>query len=115
VKDKSFILLWKGRGIYMSINPIDIMRTQEAAQIKHIEIQRNQSAQEQVGRDFQNMVIQEQSKTTQTTKSDNNEYRYDAKEKGNNEYKGSGRKNGKKEEKKETKEPKKNGGIDILI
>ncbi len=101
----------------MSINPIDIMRTQEAAQIKHIENQRFQHAQDQVGKNFQNMLVQEQHKPTHAAKSDNNEYRYDAKKKGNNEYKGSDKRN-KKEEEKEKQEPGKtnnNGGIDILI
>lgn len=101
----------------MSINPIDIMRSQEAAQIKHVEIQRFQHAQDQAGKNFQNMIVQEQMKPTQADKSDNSEYRYDAKNKGNSEYKETGQKknNKDKEDKNESKDHKKNGGIDILI
>lgn len=101
----------------MSFRPIDIVKTQEVAQIKHIENQRLHHAQEQSGKDFQNMIQQEQHKTTEATKSENNEYRYDAKEKGNNQNNGSKekKKNNGKEEKKESKDQHTNGGIDILI
>lgn len=99
------------------MNPIDIIRTQEAAQIKHIENHRMQSAQDQEGKNFQNTIVQDQFKPTQMTKTDNDEYRYDAKQKGNNEYKDSGKKKNKndKEDKKDPKKQQKNGGIDILI
>ncbi|MDD3172585.1 MAG: hypothetical protein PHF63_02755 [Herbinix sp.] len=101
----------------MSINPIDIMRTQEASQVKHIESQRLQYAHEQSQNNFQKMVQQEQHKPTQMTKSDNDEYRYNAKDKGNNQYQnlGSKKKNKNKEDKNTSKEPHINGGIDILI
>lgn len=102
----------------MSINPIDVMRSQEASNIKHIENQRYQHAQEQVGKSFQETKLHEQQKPTDTEKSDNNEYRYDAKKKGNNEYKGSSKKknnNGKEENKKSNKPQNTGGGIDILI
>lgn len=100
----------------MSINPMDLMRIQEASQIKHIETQRTQQAQGQASQSFQNIIRQEQYKPTQAAKSDNKEYRYDAKEKGNNEYSGSGgkKKKNQKEENK-TAKPAKSGGIDILI
>lgn len=100
----------------MSFNPIDIMRSQEATQIKQIEAQRSQYAQDQNERNFQNIVRQEQSKTTQTAKSDNKEYRYDAREKGNNQYKGSGSKNkNKKKDDKQDAKKQNSGGIDLLI
>ncbi len=103
----------------MQVRPIDIIKTQEVAQIKHMENQRMQTAQDQIGKNFQKMIHQEQNKPTQAAKSDNNEYRYDAKEKGNSEYKNlGGQKKGKeKEEEKEKKESKDKhtGGIDILI
>jgi hypothetical protein len=101
----------------MPINPMDIMRTQEASQLKHIVNQKTQDAQEQIGKNFQNTIKQEQFKPTQAAKSDNKEYRYDAKEKGNNQYQGFGgkKKSKDKEEKNESKKPSNNSGIDILI
>ncbi len=105
----------------MPIYPIDIMRTQEASTIKHMESSRAQHTQEQLSKNFQTLVEQEHYKPKETTKSDNPEYRYDAKEKGNNQYFGSGsKKKGKKEEakketKKESKQPPKRGGFDMLI
>jgi hypothetical protein len=101
----------------MPIRPIEIMKSQEASQIKHMDSQRAQHAQEQLSKNFQNMINQEHTKTIQTTKSDNLEYRYDAKEKGNNEFEGSSgkKKNKEQEDKKESKEPPKSGGFDILI
>lgn len=101
----------------MSINPLDLMRTQEASQIQHIENQRAQHTQGVNNLNFQNMIVQEQYKPTQAAKSDNNEYRYDAKKKGNNKYQdlGGRKKNKEKEEKDKSNQPHKNGGIDILI
>ncbi|HHU74632.1 MAG TPA: hypothetical protein GXZ28_08455 [Clostridiales bacterium] len=102
----------------MGIRPIDVMRSQEVSQLKIYETQKVSNEQLQLGRNFQNMIQQETQKTVQTSKSDNMEYRYDAKEKGNNEYGGSSQKRKKKEEKKETSDrkiPKKSRGIDILI
>lgn len=101
----------------MPIRPVEVVRTQEASQLKHMDIQRTQHAQVQQGKDFQNLIKQEQYKPTQATKSENKEYRYDAKEKGNNSYNGSGGKKREKgqEEKKEAKEPIKRGNFDILI
>lgn len=101
----------------MTFNPLDVMRTQEATQLKHIEAQRFQHAQEQISKNFQTMVEREQIKPKETTKSDNPEYRYDAKEKGKNQYNGSGsNKKGKKEEEKKASKPaSKSGGFDVLI
>lgn len=107
----------------MPINPIDIMRTQEASTIKHMESSRTQHAHEQLSKNFQTLIEHEHNKPKETTKSDNPEYRYDAKEKGNNEYYGPG---GKKREKKEEKEKSKDnqneasktpksGGFDVRI
>jgi hypothetical protein len=101
----------------MPVGPIEIIRAQEATQIKHMDAQRAQHAQEQLSTNFQNMIRKEQTKPNQTAKSENTEYRYDAKEKGNSQYSGSGGKSKKKEEK-PSSEPKngaKSGGIDILI
>ncbi len=103
----------------MPVGPIEVVRAQEATQIRHMDTQRAQHAQEQISRNFQNMVREEHSKPIETTKADNTEYRYDAKEKGNNRYKDSEGKQRKKENSKsdsknDTKTPK-SGGIDILI
>jgi len=104
----------------MSINPIDIIRTQEAAQIKHMQNQRAQSIEDQFGRNFQHIIEQENHKPTELDKTENNEYRYDAKNKGNNQYQADG--GGKKEKKKEKDKGKpgdtgRPGGskLDILI
>ncbi len=103
----------------MSVGPIEVIRAQEATQIRHMDTQRAQHAQEQLGRNFQNMVQQEQKKPTQTVKADQNEYRYDAKEKGNNQYhSGSGKKQKKEEEKgisKDVKNKPHGGSFDMLV
>ena len=101
----------------MPIRPIEIMKSQEASQLKHIESQRNHSEQVLINKNFQDLVQHDQSKTTQTLKSDNKEFRYDAKEKGNNGYsEQEGKKHEKEEEnKKESKEPIKPGSFDVLI
>ncbi len=101
----------------MPINPMDIMKSQEVSQLKHIDIQRNQHEQVQIGRSFQNVIRNEQTKTHEADKSENNEYRYDAKEKGKNNYSGNGGRGKKKEEenKKNTKGSAKPGGFDVLI
>ncbi len=101
----------------MPIRPIEIMKSQEASQLKHVENHRLQHEQVQISKNFQNMIANERSRPTQTTKSDNKEYRYDAKEKGQNSYFGSSdKRQGKQEDKeKPTNEKKSGGGIDIRI
>ena len=102
----------------MTFNPIDIIRTQEAAQIKHMQNQRTQYMQDQFGKNFQQIIEHEKRKPTELNKTENNEYRYDAKEKGNNQYHGDT--GGKKEKKKEKERPKNRkdpgeGRLDVLI
>ena len=100
----------------MSVGPIEVMRAQEATQIKHIDSQKLQHAQESIARNFQETVQQEQSRPTQAVKADNNEYRYDAKEKGNNQNNGSKSKKDNKDKKKSnTVEELPRHGIDIRI
>lgn len=102
----------------MPIRPIEIMKSQEASQLKHIESHRNQHEQVQINKNFQNLIQAENSRTMQTSKSDTKEFRYDAKEKGNNSYYGSPNKENKEKEeekKNDTREPEKSGGIDILV
>ncbi|HHV10228.1 MAG TPA: hypothetical protein GXX75_08130 [Clostridiales bacterium] len=100
----------------MSVKPIDLMKLQEASQYKHMEIQRQQHAQEASSQNFQSMIANQHKKPQETTKSENLELHYDAKEKGSNEYVGSRgqKRKGKKEDKKD-KEPPKRGGFDVLI
>ncbi len=100
----------------MPIRPIEIMKSQEASQLKHVESHRNQQEQAQISRSFQNLITTESSRPTQTSKGENKQFRYDAKEKGQNSYSGNpGKKHGKQEEEKTAKKPEKTGGIDILI
>ncbi len=100
----------------MPIRPIEIMKSQEASQLKHLESHKIQHEQVQISKSFQNMITSERSKPTQAQKSENKEFRYDAKEKGRNSYSGTpGKKQEKKEEKKPTEKPMKSGGIDIRI
>lgn len=106
----------------MSFKPIDIMKSQEVTHYKHIENQRNLHEQVQISKNFQENIHHERSKTTETNKTENNDIRYDAKEKGKGDYQGFDRKNSKNNNnkksntnEKETSKPAKSGGIDILI
>lgn len=101
------------------MKPLDIVRSQEASQIKLMEVQRSHQIQGQVEKGFQNQVENQQKRPVETKKSDNPEYRYDAKEKGNNQYYSNNKKRKDKEdEKKETKNSKSDkigNGFDMLI
>ncbi|NLK73760.1 MAG: hypothetical protein GX288_00525 [Clostridiales bacterium] len=105
----------------MSFKPIDVMKSQGVSHYKHIESQRSHHEQVQISKQLQDNIREERTKTTQTAKSENNEFRYDAKEKGNGSYPGYRSYNRKKDNKKdnkndkETSKPAKSGGIDILI
>jgi hypothetical protein len=96
------------------------MKSQEVSQYKHIQSQKSQHEQVHIGKSFQNIIQAESSKPVQTTKSDNKEFRYDAKDKGRNSYSRSDGK-GKQEQEKQNKDNESNnntdrsGGIDILI
>ncbi len=102
----------------MPIRPIDVVKSQEASQIRHAEIQRMANAQAQSSKNVQDGIQEDRTRTSETAESDNNEYRYDPKEKGNNDYYGSRKQKKdkkKKDSKDETSGPEKSGGIDILI
>lgn len=103
----------------MSFNPIDIIRTQEASQLRHIENQKIQYAQNQVSKNYQNNIKQEQLKPSGLDKTENSEYRYDAKEKGNNQYYNDNRKRkeAKPDEAKKPKDSKRSGdgSLDVRI
>ena len=104
----------------MSIPPIERVlvppKTQEASQIQHAHQQKQTHAQEQLGVQYQSAVQHNSQKTVKMTKSENNEYRYDAKEKGNGKFTGQNKgkkKQGQNEEKKGGPVPTQ--GFDIRI
>ena len=106
----------------MPIRPIDMMsiapRSQEASH-QHLNAQQKiEHAQQSMAEQFSKHVKAEAEVVIQTSKSEQNEYRYDAKEKGNNSYSGQNqrRKKGKKGENTgEKTEEKKSGNFDIRI
>lgn len=104
----------------MPIRPIDVMRTHEAAQYKQLQNQRPQHEQVQISKSFHDIIQSQASKPVQTLKSENKEFRYDAKEEGRNSYKGSG-KRGKQDKDKQNKDKESDnntdrpGGIDIRV
>lgn len=100
----------------MPIRPLDAIKSQEASQIKYMENQRLINAQLQSNKNMQNAIREETTRANETSKSDNPEYRYDAKEKGKNSHHGSKKQKEREEsKKKKTNNLKKTGGIDILI
>lgn len=103
----------------MPIRPIDIMKSQEVSQYKNAQNQRAQNEQVQISKNFQNLIQKEASKPVQTSKSENHEFRYDAKEESGNSYNGSGEKGKKDKDKKKDNGPMNKsdrpGGIDILV
>lgn len=82
----------------MAITPIERAlippKSQEASQFQHAHLQKQAHAQEQLGVQYNNTLQHNSQQTVKMTKSENNEYRYDAKEKGNGQF--SGKKQGKK-------------------
>jgi hypothetical protein len=101
----------------MAVNRIDLVKLPEVSQYKHMETQRLQHAQDVINQNFQHLVEQQHQKPQGTTKPENPELHYDAKEKGSNEYYSSGnkKKKEKKEDKRNAMEPPKSGGFDIKI
>lgn len=86
----------------MAIRPIDMMvmpnRSQEASLQQGANNAKQTHAQGSINAQFGMEVRHNSEQTVKMTKSENNEYRYDAKEKGNSSYHGSGGKKKKKEE-----------------
>lgn len=103
----------------MSIKPIDIVKSTDAAQYKQIQNQKFQHEQVQISRDFQNHIQSETSRPVETKKSENNEYRFDAKEESRNKYRVMKAKKKQKQNNNNDNRPdntgKRPGGIDILI
>ncbi len=107
----------------MPITPIEMIsiptKSQEASLVKSAENQRSANEQLAFGAKFQEEIKHQSQQTIAATKSDNPEYRYDAKEKGNNSFYGKQNKQ-KKKEKKEKETTRKNEkephrGFDIRI
>lgn len=82
--------LERKEAIKMPITQLDMIsmapKSQEASQIKHTETVRTAHEQAQISTDFKKEVKHNSMQTTKATKSEIAEYRYDAKEKGNNTY-----------------------------
>jgi len=103
----------------MPITPIEIAaiapKSQEASHYKQHESQRPINEQAQISSKFNNEIHHNNLQTVKTNKSDNKEYRYDAKEKGNNSYAGSNQKKKQKEKEEAAKDNFRSGSIDIKI
>lgn len=104
----------------MPIRPIEIVKSQEASQYKQMEASKNHHMQVQTDRSFQNMVREENTRPVQTMKSENKEFRYDAKEQGSNMYQNPQRRQKNRDDGQDKNKPgvpvnRKPGGIDILI
>ncbi|HPU62913.1 MAG TPA: hypothetical protein PK304_02045 [Mobilitalea sp.] len=101
----------------MPIRPIDIVKSHDASQYMNLQKQKIQHEQVQISKNFQNIIQAEASRPVETTKSENNEFRYDAKEESRNKYKGPKYKKKQKESnnKKTGNTGGRPGGIDILI
>lgn len=106
----------------MPIRPIDIIKTQEASHYRQTQSQRVQHEQVHINKSFHDMVEKETSKPVETSKTENKEFRYDAKEESRNTYSGGGGKR-KKDTDKQKDDHGSDGnnksggskGIDILV
>lgn len=103
----------------MAIRPIDIAmippKSQEASQVQNASNQRQTHAQEQLGIQYNQNVKHNSQQTVKATKSENNEYRYDAKEKGNGSYSNKKKKGKKNDEKKKEDTTIQLSNLDIRI
>ena len=108
------------------ITPIEmytmVPKSQEASQVRLGEQTKDMSRAAEITQHIEQNANDNANRTVRMSEATNPEYRYDAKEKGNNEYhSGGGRGRGEEQEEEEEKEPKvKNmtdhpGGIDIRI
>lgn len=103
----------------MPITPIEVLsmanKTQEAAFVKHAEIQKPVTEQEAIASNFKSQLQQNSEKTVAPSKSENPEYRYDAKDKGNNTFYNQQQKKDKQKKKEHKQEKPTHVGIDIRI
>lgn len=77
-------------GVIMAISPIEVVsmptKSQEASQTRAVEQQRPINEQMALNAKQKEDIMRHSEQTIATTKADNPEYRYDAKERGNNPY-----------------------------
>ncbi len=103
----------------MPITPIEIAamapKSQEASLYRHQESQKPINEQLIIGQQFNNHIKHDNQQTVKTIKSDNREYRYDAKEKGNASYSDSKQNKKKKDKGAVPKDNFRSGSIDIKI
>lgn len=104
----------------MPIRPVDIIMmaptSQEASIQKHAQIQKTEIAQAQLNHLFQNEMKHNSSQTIKATKTENNEFRYDAKEQGGSAfYEQEQQKKRKQDEVPEEETKKTFGSFDIKI
>ncbi len=105
----------------MPITPIEVAamvpKSQDASYHRQQQTQKPINEQIQIHQHINTEIKHNNQQAVKTQKSDNKEYRYDAKEKGNNNYSGSkGKKNKKEQEQKGSKiKPPLPGSIDIRI
>ena len=108
------------------ITPIEmytmVPKSQEASNVRLGEQAKDMSRAAEITQHIEQNVNDNANRTVRMSEATNPEYRYDAKEKGNNEYhSGGGRGRGEEQEEEEEKEPKVRnmtdhpGGIDIRI
>ncbi|MDF2800486.1 MAG: hypothetical protein K0S61_389 [Anaerocolumna sp.] len=105
----------------MPITPIEVAamvpKSQDASLHRQQQTQKPINEQIQIHQHINTEIKHNNQQTVKTQKSDNKEYRYDAKEKGNNSYSGSKGKKGKKDSdgKDSNPQPPLPGSIDIRI
>lgn len=103
----------------MSIPPIERalvpQKSQEASQLQYANQQKQAHAQDQTVVQYHNTLRQNTQQTVKMTKSENNEYRYDAKNKGNGSYSGKKQEGKKKQEEEKKEKPVFTRGFDIRI
>lgn len=106
------------------ITPIEmytmVPKSQEASNIRHAEQAKDASQQAGITQQINKQAEDNTRRTVRMTETDNPEYRYDAKERGNNEYSSNGERKKKEKREEEQKQIPENksvrpGGIDIRI
>lgn len=103
----------------MPITPIEMItmapKSQEASHYKQNEVQKSFAEQTQLAASYSKEVKHNSQQTIKATKSENNEYRYDAKEKGNGSFSEKENKNKKKDQETGDEKEIKLSSFDIKI
>lgn len=92
-----------------------VPRVNEISQIRQVEMAKPTQEQLQMNSAFQQKVKENKKKTTNSEKSKNTEYRYDAKEKGNNSQQFKSKDKNRKKKDTEIEDNMKSGSFDIKI